>query len=43
MIDSSYFKFCMCEKVGGLGGTPEIPPATVFFFLHLYLFSYCIF
>jgi hypothetical protein len=30
----------ICKKVGGLGGTPEIPPATLFFFLHLYLFSY---
>jgi len=38
MIDLSYFKFCMCEKVGGPGEPPEISPATV-----LYLFSYCIF
>jgi len=24
MIDLSYFKFCKCEKVGGLGETPRI-------------------
>jgi hypothetical protein len=36
MIGFSYFKFRMCEKVGN---SLEISPATVFFLLHLYLFS----
>jgi hypothetical protein len=41
MIDLSYFKFRMCEKVGGLGETPEIALlVTVFIIIFLYLYFF---
>jgi len=43
MIDLSYFKFCICEKVGGLGGTPRNTSSYCFLNLFIMIFVFLLY